>query len=332
MVSLIKPQVNIGLDLGSSYIKFVQLSGKPESLSMVDFDLVKIDGNAEGPKRALEALAKRFPTKDVNISISGPNTVVRYIDLPKMTDEELKSSMKFEAEKYIPFRSKDVIVDCQVLEPAARGKMRVLLVAAKKEAITEKINLVEGAGLSVRLIDCDSFALVNAFLINFPDLPEDGCIALVNMGERLTTIDILKGKSATFTRELQIGGWDFSKAISKQLNLDMAAAAQVKENPQARLEELMGAVRPTIVHIVEEVKLSLSYYENQMGAAVDKIYLSGGLSSFHGLVDILKEGMGMECFLWDPVKRISIDKGVDQENLSKVKHQLPVALGLAIRG
>ncbi|MEE8360144.1 MAG: type IV pilus assembly protein PilM, partial [Candidatus Omnitrophota bacterium] len=306
--------------------------GKLESFSMTDFGVVKVDDKVEGSKKALEAVAKRLLTKDVNISVSGPNAIVRYIELPNMTDEELKSSMKFEAEKYIPFRSKDVIVDCQVLEKLARGKMRVLLAAAKKEAITEKINLVEGVGLSVNLIDCDSFALINTFLLNFPDLPEDGCIALVNMGERLTTIDILKGKSATFTRELQIGGWDFSKAISQKLNLDMAAAVQVMENPQARLEELMGAVRPTIVHIVEEVKLSLSYYENQMGAVVDKIYLSGGLSFFHGLVDILKEGIGMECFLWDPVKRITIDKGVDQEKLSKIKHQLPVALGLAIRG
>jgi len=331
MIKLGKSQVNIGLDIGSSYIKFVQLSGKPESFFMVGFDVVKIDDNVEGPKKALEVVAKRLLAKDVNISISGPNAVVRYIELPKMTDEELKSSMKFEAEKYIPFRSKDVIVDCQVLETMTRGKMRVLLAAAKKEAITEKINLVEGAGLSVKLIDCDSFALIKAFLLSHLDLGEDGCITLVNMGERFTNIAILKGKSATFTRELQIGGWDFSKAISQKLALDMTAAAQLKENPQAKLEDLMGAVRPTIVHIIEEIKLSLSYYENQVGAAVDKIYLSGGLSSFHGLVDIFKESMGMDCFLWDPVKGMALDKGVEQEKLDKVKHQLPVALGLAIR-
>jgi type IV pilus assembly protein PilM len=331
MAKLGKPQLFTGLDIGSSCIKFVQLSGKNENLNLVNFDVIKLEGKVERSKLALEDLAKKLSAKDVNISISGPSTVVRYIDLPKMTDEELKSSMKFEAEKYIPFNIKDVVVDCQALESTGRGKMKVLLAAAKKEAISERINLVEGAGLSVKLIDCDSFALINAFLLNFPDIEEGGNVALVNMGEKLTTIDILKGKAANFTRELQIGGWDFAKAISEKLNMDMDAAAELKENPQARLEDLMGVVRPVIVHIIEEIKLSLNYYENQMGAAVDKIYLSGGLSSFHGLVDIFKESMGMECSLWDPIEHIKIDKDVDQEKLNKMKHQLPVALGLAIR-
>ena len=112
----------------------------------------------------------------------------------------------------------------------------------------------------------------------------------------------------------------------------MAASAQLKESPQARMEEIMGAVRPTIVHIIEEVKLSLSYYENQIGVAVDNINLCGGLSGFRGIVDIFKESTGVECSLWDPLKRIALDDGLDRDKLAGMRSRLPVALGLAARG
>lgn len=332
MIKFGKDVLQTGLDIGSSHIKIAQLMGKGEGLQLVNFDVVKIESSIDGVKKALDAIAKRLPAKEVNISISGPSTVVRYIDLPKMSDDELKSSMKFEAEKYIPFNLKDVIIDCQSLDKGAKGKMKVLLAAAKKDAIKERIDLVEGSGLTVRLIDCDPFALINAFIFNFPDIKSDNNIALVNLGEKKTIINILKGNIAVFTRELQIGGWDLAKAISEKMRIDMNAAAALKEDPGDKAEEVTKVTALVLARIIEEIKLSLSYYENQVGAVVSSIYLSGGLSSLKGLPDVFKEGMGVECASWDPVKNVRIDtNNVIADKLEKSKSRLHIAVGLAMR-
>lgn len=332
MITVKKKISQTGLDIGSSSIKLIRLSGSIDSPLLLNFDVIKTEERIDSQKKVLEEIARKLSVKEVNISLSGPAVVVRYIELPKMTDEELKSSMKFEAEKHIPFDTKEVILDCQILEHIGQGKMRVLLVAAKKSAISERLNLIRSAGLSAKIIDCDSFALTNAFLLNFPDIDKESNIALLNLGKRLVAIEILKGKYPYFTRELPIGGKDFAKAISERLSLDINAASELIEHPQERYNEVVDIIKPIITHMIEEIKLSLNYYENQMGMAVDRIYLSGGLSSFKGLANIFSESLGVECNLWDPLQRLKIDKDLSPERLDLVKNQLPVALGLAIRG
>lgn len=331
MVKISKGATKTGLDIGSSYIKFAQLSGGIDNPLLLKCDVIKVEGKAEASKKALASIAHKIAPKDVNIAVSGPDVIIRHITLPKMTNQELKSSMRFEAEKYIPFSLKDVIMDCQVVETTSQGKMKVLLAAAKKDAVMERIKLVEGVGLSVNLIDCDSFALVNAFLLNFQNINEDSSLAFVSIGERSTTINVLKGKNIFFTRELQIGGRNFSKIIAEKLNMDSQAAADLKEKPSERLQEVTDVVKPVIAQIVDETKLSLNYYENQMGVTVDKINLSGGVACFQGLVEIFSDAMEIECALWDPLKRIKLDKALEQDKISSIKSQLPVAIGLAIR-
>lgn len=330
MKKIKRRSLQTGLDIGNSSIKLVQVSGNPDNLQLINFYIVKIE--KDDYKKALVDIAKRFSLKEVNISVSGPAVIVRYIELPKMTDEELKSSMRFEAEKYIPFDIKDVVLDCQRLEYIGQGKMKVLLVAAKRDVILKRINMVQDAGLLVKIIDCDSFALTNAFLLNFPDIHDETLTALLDLGERLTVINILKGRVANFTRELQLGGWNFTKAVSEGLNMDMETASELKEDPKERLSEIMEIVKPVLTHMIEEIRLSLNYYENQVGSAVDGIYLSGGLSGFEGLSNIFSESLGIDCKLWDPLKSLNIEKDLSKENLEKLKTQLPVALGLAIRG
>ncbi len=326
-----KPRGSIGLDIGSSDIKYVELFKNQNRFHIRDFGIVKMEGAADEAGKALRKAAGRLSSKDVSISISGPGTVVRYIELPRMNAEELKSSMKFEAEKYIPFDLKNVILDCQVLNELPQGKMRVLLAAAKRDLIKERVKTIEAGGLSVKLIDCDSFALINAFLLNYPRDGAAGSAALIDIGEKLTTINILKGAAPALSRELELGGLDLAKAVSAKMGLDIKEASRLKENPESRLDELLAAARPAIARIIGEIKLSLTYYENQSGAAVERIFLSGGLSAFNGLCDMFREGIGVECGLWDPVKNLSLENAGQKERLDGVKNRLHVAVGLAVR-
>lgn len=289
-----KIAVQTGLDIGTSSIKLAQLSGVHSNLSLVKFDIIKLEDSPDSQSAALANIAKTLSNKEVNISISGPSLVVRYIELPKMKEEELASSMKFEASKYIPFDIKDTILDCKIIENIGQGKIRVLLAAAKKDAISSRLKLIQDAGLSANIIDCDAFAMSNAFLFNYPDVKEGSSTALLNLGEKSALINILRNKAPQFTRSLELDAHDSA-------------------------------------HLLEEVKLSLHYYENQAGMAVDNIYLSGAFSSLEGLAKVLHEGLGIECGSWDPVKRIKIGKDISPEKLESLKHQLPIAVGLAMR-
>lgn len=322
-----------GIDIGTASIKFVVLSGTPEAPQLADCDVIAIDDRASGSYvEALEVISKRLPVKEVNVSLSGPSVIVRYIEMPRMTDDELKSSMRYEAEKHIPFDIKDVIFDCQILEHSSHGKIYVLLAAAKREAVFGRLDLIGKAGLRAATIDCDAFAFTNAFLLNFShDLAEDENIGLVNLGERSMIINILKGKTARFTRESQIGGWDFTKMIADKLKIDTRAASALKENPGQRYNDILEIVRPVITQMIEEIKLSLGYYENQMGQGVARVYISGGLAGFKGLKELFAENLGVDCIAWNLFKAIRPAKEMPQEELDKKKDRLAVALGLALR-
>lgn len=325
-----KKTLQTGLDIGSSSIKLVQLIGNPNEPTLVNLDLIKTKDD-DDRKKALKALSQRLTSKDVNVSISGPQVVVRYVELPKMSHDELKSSMKFEAEKYIPFKVEDVILDCQILESAGQGKVRVLLAAAKKDVVNKQLNMVQEAGFVVRIIDCDSFAITNAFLLNFSALGEDTNTALINIGNKLTSVNILKGKMPYFTRELQFGGADFAKSLSEKLNIDAFEASKLIEEPKGRLNEVMDCVRSTVMHMVEEIRLSLSYYENEVGAVADNVYLSGGLVRLEGITGLFNENFGIECKLWDPFKSLTPENEAVFKDYAKARSQFPVALGLALR-
>ncbi|NQT06525.1 MAG: type IV pilus assembly protein PilM [Candidatus Omnitrophica bacterium] len=325
-------KLNTGIDIGSSSIKIVQLSGNADNPVLMNFDIVKVgEKTADGYVKELVRMAGKYSFKEANIAISGPSVVVRYVELPEMTEDEMKSSMRFEAEKHIPFDLNDVNIDCQIIEQASHGKMQVLLVAAKKIAISELVKMSQRAGLTLNIIDCDSFALINAFLLTFPDLDTSANTALIHIGDNLTMINILKGRYAAFTRELEMGGIDIDKAISEKLNLGLSEAAEFKENPGDRYNELMEMAKPILANMIEEVKLSLSFYENQAGISVNKILLSGGLSNLKGLTEIFAESFGVECSQWGPFRFLKADKDIEIQKLRDLKAELPIAVGLAVR-
>ncbi len=335
MFKISKKIQQLGLDIGSSHIKYVLLSGTIDSPSLVDFDSIKIDDGREATKKALADIAVKLSsiTKEANTSISGPNVVVRYVELPKMTEDEMKSSMKFEAEKHIPFSLKEVEIDSEILEFISHGMMRVLLVAAKKETVALHAKLLEESGLSAKVVDCDAFALFNAFLFNYPDISKEANTVLLNIGEKITTMNILKGKIPYFTRELKLGGADFTQAIFEKMTMaDKKTAEILRDDPKDKANDILDATRQVATNLVDEVRLSLNYFENQAGASVNDIYISGGLSSLNGLVASLSSALGIEIKTWDPMRRLRLDPKIDQEKLTRTKPLLPIALGLAIRG
>lgn len=331
-----KRKNKVGLDIGSYSIKIVEISGALEKPALVGLGLKKIQGSSKEDLRdSIKALADeaRISAKDINMSVSGLFTIVRFISMPKMKDEELKSAMKFEAEKFIPFDIKDCIVDFQILKRDEKeNRLDILLVATKKDYIEERVQLVESCGYSVSLVDVDSFAIVNSFLRNHPALDPDKSVALLNIGATLTNLSIIRGDMLCLVRDMTIGGNDFNAAISKSLSLDIGSSEKAKHSPGGRAQDIMACTKAVFNNLVDEIRLSYSYYENQYGGNVDEFYISGGGASLIGLEEFFQEALGSKLQYWNPLEFLDVGgASIDRGLLDKMSGSFVVAVGLALR-
>lgn len=338
-MGLFKPTTeksHVGIDIGSYAIKAVELSKGKDNLKIKNFSYVELEGpdSEDNLARAIKESAAKtnIINKQVNIAISGTSVVVRFIELPHMSDEELKNAVPFEAEKYIPFNIEEVIIDHQLLIPRLGGenKMLVLLVAAKKSIVNERLKLISAAGLSAGILDVASFANVNAFL-NSANRAKDGIIALVDMGAKATDINILDGDKLSFSRSIQQGGNDITKALSDALSVDLKTAEDIKINPGDRAGEVDEKIDSILRNIIDEIHLSFSYYENQSGKTLERVLLAGGGSRIKNFSSLLKESLGIDAAPWDPTESMELDASADRQSLDAIKEQLGVAIGLALR-
>lgn len=330
-----KAKNNVGLDIGTHAIKVVEISETAGKRVLAGVGSKRIIGVSKTEASVLiKSLIEesRISTKEVGISISGSSVIARFITMPKMEEEALRGAIQFEAEKYIPFNINDCVVDFQVLKKDDReNKISILLAAAKKESVLEKVKLAEEAGLSVTAVDVDSFALTNSFFANFSNLEPDKTTALLNIGATFTNLSILRGGVVYFVRDVAIGGNDFNGAISKKFGIDAKSAEQLKMAPKDKLQEVANCIKATLGNLLDDVKLSFSYHENQSGRAVDQIYVSGGSSNVIGLNEAFQEVFDSNPFFWNPFDFLNKPTGFDANLIEKTKDSFGVAVGIALK-
>ena len=297
-----RPSKKVGLDIGTSTVKILEIStaAKPEFSGA---GLKKIAGlpRSEIPN-AIKSLAaeSKITSNQAAISVSGSSVIARFVSMPKMSDADLKNAISFEAEKLIPFNVKECIIDFQILDREARDKkMPVLLVAVKKEHIDEKIKTASDAGFEVTLVDVDCLAVANAFWKNYTAVSRDKVYAVLNIGVKFTNLAILRGPSICFARDITAGGENFDSS---------------------------GAKAP-FGGLLDEVKLSFSYYENQGGGNIDEIFVSGGFANIAGIEEGFQESFGLKPNKWNPLGCLS---GVPSE-IQNAAADFAVSAGLVAR-
>ena len=329
-----KPKKCFSLDIGNHYIKLCELKEKQNRYLLNAFGIERLaDSSAQSKIAAIKKLVAEsaLGSNKVNLSVCGPSVIVRYILLPHMTKTQLLSAIKYEAEKYIPFDINEVILNAPILEEQKEdNKVRVLLVAAKKAFVNEYVNLVKFCGLEPQLVDVDSFALINAFALNLPDMYKHGICALLHIGSHFSTVNILKDGVSHFMRDITVGGKDITKAIADKLNMDFEAAEKLKCDPLKRQEEIFSIINPVLNNILGEISLSFSYYEDQLERGIDKVFLSGGTAKLNGLDGFLSNNLGLEVVRWDPAAKLELSPALDKEKLNSCLPMMAVSLGLAL--
>ena len=350
MFGLGKSKSVVGLDIGSSAVKAVELkaAGKGYKVvafaiepvppdSIVDGAIIDAAAVADAIKRLFEN--KAFKTKEVAASLSGNAVIVKKINLPVMTEAELSESIYWEAEQYIPFDIQDVNLDYQILNAGtgadSQGTMDVLLVAAKKEKIADYTGVISQAGRTPVVVDVDAFALQNAYEVNY-GLEPDHVVVLLNAGASAININILTGDQSVFTRDISIGGNSYTEAVQKELNLPFESAEQLKRGQPvegATFDDVKPVLQSMTENVLLEVQKTFDFFKATASSdRIDRIVLSGGASRVDGFAEALNERFGTTVESFDPFKKISFDAskfGVDDP--ANLAPQAAVAVGLALR-
>lgn len=242
----------IGLDIGSRTVKAVELQKKGKKIELVRCGVAAIYPNGEKPNRpdeqrqaVIQAVRQALTNAKITATnaisaVAGESVIIRYIQLPEMSEAELKSSIQFQAEEYIPFRVEDVNIDFSIIGHSLENDIRrmdVLLVCARKDLINEHIKLLQDAGLTPEIIDTESFAFLNCFEMNYETGPED-VAALVNIGGDITGISVHAAGYPKFSRDISIGGNTITSVIQQRLELSFAEAEALKlERGAPKMEE-----------------------------------------------------------------------------------------------
>lgn len=330
-----KIQSAIGLDIGSYSIKCVELTRSDGQIRLDRVSILPADRST--PAAFSKALRLTLDPwigqgKRVRISVSGgASLIIRRVTLPAMTPAELKGAIRFEAESHIPFPIDDCQLDFQILNHSEDKKqMNVLLVAAKKDFIAERLKWLADAGMPLEIIDLDIFCLVNAFEA-LGDVPPDASFGLLNVGHKVSSFAIIQNKLPFFVREIPFGAFGVTQALMQKKSVPEAEADRLKvEKPADAAADLEEATARGFEPLVDEIRHSIDYYENEQ-EELRTIYLSGGGSLSMGAAKILSDELGKEVLVWNNTKKMEVFGEIDQKYLAEHAQELNVAFGMVLR-
>jgi type IV pilus assembly protein PilM len=344
-----KNQNLVGLDIGSSSVKAVELQGKLGSLVLTSLaheglqpDTV-VDGQIMELNTVSQAIASIFQahhikTERVAAGVAGGSVIVKNITVPPMSEEELEESIDWHAEEHIPFDIADVSLDYQIVGTSP-DSLHVLMAACKRDFVASIKQAIQLAGKLPTIIDVNAFALQNCYEVNY-EPQADQTVALLNVGASTMNINIVQGVRSVFTRDVSFGGNQYTALLQKELGLTFEQAEQVKRGGQQPADSEPRDLNEVFESVSEvlalEIQKTFDFYRatsEEGEGTVQKIFLSGGGSKLPGLADFLATRFEVTVEHFDPFRKIKIDaRRFDPEYLREVVPEMAVAVGLALRG
>lgn len=338
-----KKKTSIGLDIGSGFVKVVEVdhSGDQPEVSRVAMRALLPDAIVEGEimdyglvSDTVRGLFQEMGMKsaDVITAVGGHDVIIKKIQMDRMKESDAREVIRWEAEQHVPFDIKSVELDFQILNPHEDGmQMEVLLVAVKRELVDNKVGLLQDAGINPTVIDVDAFALHNAFEHNYPEAL-DGVIALVNVGHETTNVNILENGVPILTRDIPFGSRRIREDLQRERGL---TAEQAEDVVQARetvddLERFVDASADEIAVGIERASAFLMTRED--GETLGRIFLSGGGARVPGMVEALARRMNVETRQVNPFERVPVRPDAAGEvSIEEAAPMLLLPLGLALR-
>lgn len=341
----------IGIDIGSSAIKLVQLNvprrGTP---TLQNFGIeplppqVVVGGSIMNHGAIVSALKNlvgriRLRGKDVAIAVGGTGVIMKRLVIPFMEGGALDEQMEWEVQQNIPFARDDVSVDFSVLVPRTpEGQMEVLLAAVRREVVEQYLHVVRDSGLNPVVVDTTALALQNALEASIGFAPGE-VVALVNVGASYSTLNVIANGQPMFTRDLPSGGNTFTEAIQQRLAVsnEGAEAYKVGGSQGAGADVVPQEVHRVLAQVSEqfagELQRSLDFFMTDRGdIRLSRIYLTGGSALVPQLPKAVQDRARVPVHILDPFVRTVVDaKRFDVEYLRATAPMATVAYGLALR-
>ena len=356
-----RPPIEIaGLDVGSVTTKVVELVKVSDVIKACRIgicntpplaikDEVISDPQLVADELKQLILSKKFEAKKVVTLVTGRSVVIRTIEMTIMTDRELKNSVKFEAERYLPYSVAEAQIDGVIIRkpiPGDEKKMEVLLLAALRDRIIDAEEVTKRSGFQVSAIELEPLAIMRLLQHTLSSEELKQTIAFINIGANTSNINIFKEGILRHNRVVTVAGNSFTRAIGQAMNLSFDEAESLKkEKGSIRIEKegapvspttmrIFNVIAPVLTELITEIQRTFDFYRSRYrGETVDLIYLAGGTSKLKNIDRYFSDEIGIRTELFDPFKKIQLESnaGISKENLADAAPHLTVVLGLALR-
>jgi type IV pilus assembly protein PilM len=339
----------IGLDVGTSAVTVAEVvPGTPPKLVafgqvalardvMREGEIVDGDAVTDAIARLRTELGLRRAR--VRVGVASPRLIVRQVEMPVMTREELAGALRFQAQELIPIPLDEAVIDFAILgtvqSDSGESVMQVLLAAAHSATVSRLVEAVEGAGLGVESVDLIPLALIRSLAHAVSDNGA-GAEGIVSFGGGVTCVVVHENGLARFVRVLGAGGRELTDAVATGLELPFETAESVKRQVGNVSDDVAtrarAALERPLAGLLDEVRSSLDYYRNQPGAArLLRVVVTGGGALLPGLVDRLSTLVALPVQLAEPRSMLTVgDIGFDEGELPRLDPYLPAAVGLAL--
>ncbi len=350
-----------GLDISDLSLKVVELEKKRKGFGLSRWGKKEIEpgiiqkGEIKDKKRFSEEIKKtlknlqggKLSTKYVVVSLPEEKSFLQVIQMPKMSQKELKKSVFYEAENYIPLPIEDVYLDCQVIKPVQNNldHFDVLINALPKKTIDPYIFSLKKAGLTPKVLEVESQAVVRALV---KDQKSTSPQLIIDIGQSRTTFIVFSGYSLRFTFSVFLSSKDITKSISKGMNISFSEAEQIKKkynlnerDKNKESEQIFKFMNPILKGLVKQTQKYISFYKTHIshehlgsgkGGEIKKVVLCGGGANLKGLDNFLSQKINVPVKIGNPWINIFPDSSKGNPKLGPEESlSYTTALGLALR-
>jgi type IV pilus assembly protein PilM len=339
----------IGLDIGSSHVRALQLSEIGGSYRIehfateplregvvVDKTVQDIEAISNAIDRAVRNSGSR--SKQCAIAVSGPAVFTKTISLPSnLAEADVEAQVQIEANQYVPYPLDEVSLDFDILGPSSRNPdmVDILLAASKSENIESRQDALEAVGLKAQVVDVEAFAIANAFeLIRQRDhLSKNEAVGIFDIGRDLTTLLVLRGGRVTYIREHPFGGHQLLEETMRRYDMTIEQAAFFERGEEEPEDWETEVLEPFQLNIVHQISRALQFFASSNEySPISTIYLAGGTASLKGLAAMVQQELGLTTRVADPITGLDVSSAVAVSALKRNTPNLMVAMGLALRG
>jgi type IV pilus assembly protein PilM len=332
----VMPTTSIGVDIGSYSVKVAQIKEKrlsdKRSLSF-GIKEIKPQKSHEGIVQAIKTVCDeiKIDSNKANLSIYGPDIIMRYITLPALETFDLSHCLEFELERYIPGKQKsNMVIDYKILYRLPNHQMVVLLIALERRVIEERISLIKEAGLLPNSLNVDCLALMEAFkALPTPNKDKD-VVAILDIGYLVSKLVVFQDDTPYFSRDIASSGvYNFLQLMSENMGIELAHAKELLFNPQDKTKEIFEAIKANLNSLIDELRLSFEYCSRNLQKRVNRLFFSGGGSKIKMLNETLTTSLNLKASVLD-VTAAFTTPSLSQDKLRELSHLIPVAVGLAV--